>query len=150
MRREVSRTRAVTGRPESAVSRYDSVRLVSRPLLAVEKLLLGRRWLNFGKPTSAGICAGNTSTEPRTATHDCRCSETGQHTFRRVMPSMSVEWQWSISLALFTWTMLVQAVVLCCLVLRQLTGPRKQNSNPMVPLTAPLVTPSSQQFWSSL
>lgn len=41
-----------------------------------------RRWLDIRRPNPDGLCAGNTCTEPHTATHACRCSKTGEHTFR--------------------------------------------------------------------
>lgn len=41
-----------------------------------------RRWLDVRRPDPAGLCAGNTCTEPHTAAHACRCSKTGEHTFR--------------------------------------------------------------------
>lgn len=41
-----------------------------------------RRWLDIRRPDPAGMCAGTNCTEPHTATHACRCSRTGEQTFR--------------------------------------------------------------------
>ena len=41
-----------------------------------------RRWLDIRRPDPDGLCAGNNCAEPHTATHACRCSNTGEHTFR--------------------------------------------------------------------
>jgi hypothetical protein len=41
-----------------------------------------RRWLDIRRPDPDGLCAGNGCAEPHTAAHACRCSYTGEQTFR--------------------------------------------------------------------
>ena len=41
-----------------------------------------RRWLDIRRPDPGGYCVGTGCTEPHTATHACRCSRTGEQTFR--------------------------------------------------------------------
>ena len=41
-----------------------------------------RRWLDIRRPDPSGFCVGTECAEPHTATHACRCSRTGEQTFR--------------------------------------------------------------------
>jgi hypothetical protein len=44
-----------------------------------------RRWLDIRRPDPGGRCVGTGCEQAHTATHACRCSKTGEHTYRHDM-----------------------------------------------------------------